>query len=199
MADNLAYLPSVSPADSESVTDPIFYVFDFNSSDTIMAKAEPNYITYGVLYNWSAAMNGDASSSANPSGRQGICPDGWHLPSDAEWKQLEMFLGMSSEVVEFEGFRGLDEGGKLKEAGYAHWYEPNSGADNSSGFTALPGGWRQDNGDLNDLGGTGCWWSATQYDGLSAWKRGLVYTDATIDRANYWKEDAFSVRCVRDN
>ncbi len=101
-----------------------------------------NRDTYGGLYTWAAAMNGAASSDANPSGVQGVCPDGWHLPSDAEWKELEMFLGMSQAEADDTGWRGTDEGGKLKEAGTTHWNSPNTGATNESGFTALPGGCR---------------------------------------------------------
>src|SRR4030042_875983 len=88
----LAYLPAVSPPASESMTDPYYYVYDYNGNSVTAAKATGNYMTYGVLYNWSAAMNGAASSIANPSGVQGVCPTGWHLPSDAEWTQLTDYL-----------------------------------------------------------------------------------------------------------
>jgi uncharacterized protein (TIGR02145 family) len=83
--------------------------------------------TYGALYNWAAAMNGEASSDFNPSGVQGICSTGWHLPSSSEWSTLIAYLGGTSIA-----------GGKLKETGTAHWSSPNTGANNESGFTALP-------------------------------------------------------------
>jgi uncharacterized protein (TIGR02145 family) len=95
---------------------------------------------YGALYNWAAAMNGTSSSNLNPSGVQGVCPDGWHLPSDSEWKELEMYLGMSQIEANKSGNRGTVEGGKLKSSGYTYWESPNTGATNSSGFTALPSG-----------------------------------------------------------
>jgi uncharacterized protein (TIGR02145 family) len=80
---------------------------------------------YGRLYTWAAAMNGESSSNSVPSGVQGVCPDGWHLPSDAEWTVLTDYLGGESVA-----------GGKMKEAGTVHWNSPNTGATNSSGFTA---------------------------------------------------------------
>ena len=70
---------------------------------------------YGGLYTWAAAMNGELSSEANPSGMQGVCPNGWHLPSDSEWKQLEMYLGMSQSEADSENYRGINEGGNVLE------------------------------------------------------------------------------------
>jgi uncharacterized protein (TIGR02145 family) len=199
MAENLAWLPVVSPFLEGSRYNEYYYVFGYNGSDVTAAKATNNYAVYGVLYNWMAAMNSAASSDNNPGGVQGVCPDGWHMPGDAEWKQLEMALGMSAEEVGSEEFRGTDEGGKLKESGNTHWIEPNEGADNSAGFTALPGGWREDPGNFWSLGETGCWWSTTEYDDATAYKRALSYDEARIERNNYFKECAFSVRCLRDN
>ena len=98
---------------------------------------------YGGLYTWAAAMNGQSSSIANPSQVQGICPDGWHLPSDAEWTQLFNFLGGTSVA-----------GGKLKEAGTINWSSPNTGATNESGFTALPSGLRYPDGGFISEGGS---------------------------------------------
>ena len=99
--------------------------------------------TYGALYTWAAAMNGEPSSDKIPSCVQGICPYGFRLPSDAEWKEMEMSLGMSQEEVNNEFYRGTNEGGMLKDT--ALWDSPNTGATNSSGFTALPGGLRHSN------------------------------------------------------
>ncbi len=115
MAENLTYLPSVSPSSAGSYTDPYYYVYGYQGNSVSEAKATSNYATYGVLYNWPATMAGASSSSTNPCGVQGVCPDGWHLPSDAEWIELEMHLGMSQADADNEGWRGTDEGGKLKE------------------------------------------------------------------------------------
>ena len=194
MAENLAYLPSVSPSSDGSIwnvsyTDPYYYVYGYQGSSVNEAKATSNYTTYGVLYNWPAAMAGASSSSANPSGVQGVCPDGWHLPSNAEWTELTDYLGGTSVA-----------GGKLKETGTTHWNSPNTGADNSSGFSALPGGSRSSNnsGSFGSVGYNGFWWSSTETRSSSAWSRFLNYTNVDLILHNYPKSYGFSIRCVRD-
>ena len=89
-------------------------------------------------------MAGSVSSSTNPSGVQGVCPTGWHLPSDAEWIQLTNYLGANA-------------GGKLKETGTTHWSSPNTGATNETAFTALPGGHRDNGSCFTYIGGNGFW------------------------------------------
>ncbi len=143
---------------------------------------------YGALYTWAAAMGDNAvSSNTNPSGVQGVCPDGWHLPSDAEWIELTDYLG-GEDVA----------GGKLKEAGITHWDSPNTGATNESEFSALPGGGRNSSGGFYDSGLNGDWWSASECAGSYAWGRYLYSHYANIDRNGYNKSYGFSVRCVRD-
>jgi len=192
MAENLAYLPSVvGPAtgseDAGNETVAFYYVYGYDGTDVAAAKATANYSTYGVLYNWTAAMNGAASNDANPSGVQGVCPDGWHLPSDEEWTQLADFLGGTSVA-----------GGKMKEAGTAHWTTPNTDATNSSGFTALPGGYRSNAGAFSGFGTNGLWWSSSQYGTSNAWFHTLYYDGSYVLRSHANKENGFSVRCVRD-
>lgn len=119
--------------------------------------------TYGALYTWAAAMNGLAGSDINPSGVQGVCPTGWHLPSDSEWKQMEIHLSMTQTEADKEGWRGTNEGGKLKETGTTYWNSPNTGATNTSGFTALPGGNRYDYGAFFNVGSSALFWTATDY------------------------------------
>jgi uncharacterized protein (TIGR02145 family) len=143
-----------------------------------------NRDTYGGLYNWAAAMNGASSSSANPSGVQGVCPDGWHLPSDAEWTELTDYLGGAGVA-----------GGKMKEAGTAHWFSPNTGATNSSGFNALPGG-----GTFDEVGRVAFFWTATEDVVSGPWSRGLFNNSADVSQYNFseWQMAGFSVRCVKD-
>ena len=141
---------------------------------------------YGALYNWYAVETGK------------LCPDGWHVPTDSEWKQLEMYLGMSQSDTDNTGFRGTAEGGKLKEAGTTHWNDPNEGATNESGFTAIPGGFRKETGAFDRNGYLGAWWTATESDASSAWYRRLNYCSSDVDRSNFDKRNGFSVRCVRD-
>ena len=175
MAENLAYLPSVNMvADgSEDAAGSYYYVYGYDGTNVADAKATDNYATYGVLYNWTAAMN--------------ACPDGWHLPSDAEWTELTDYLGGESVA-----------GGKLKETGTTHWASPNTGATNETGFTALPGGYRLNNGTFYFIGYYGLWWSATGHDATDAWNRVMDCYLSGVYRYNYNKEDGFSVRCLRD-
>jgi len=121
-------------------------------------------------------------------GTKGICPTGWHLPADTEWTTLTDYLG---------GL--LLAGGKMKEAGFAHWTSPNTEATNSSGFTALPGGYRNGNSYFYELAYFAYFWSSTQYDATHAWNRGLGYDDEMEYRSNgTLKTFGFSGRCLKD-
>jgi len=187
MAENLKYLPSVVDPGTGSNTTAYYYVYDYNGTDVTAAKATSNYSTYGVLFNWPAAMAGSASSTANPSGVQGVCPTGWHLPSDAEWTELTDYLGGESVA-----------GGKLKETVTTHWDSPNVGATNETGFTALPGGLRSDEDCFNDIGLCGYWWSSTERSTSEAWGRDLIYDSSNLGTNGGYKEPGFSIRCVKD-
>jgi hypothetical protein len=88
MAENLRYLPAVMGPGMGSETEPHYYVYGYDGTDVSAAKETDNFRHYGVLYNWPAAMAGSSSSNSNPSGVQGVCPPGWHMPSDNEWTQL---------------------------------------------------------------------------------------------------------------
>jgi len=185
MAENLAYLPSVVGPATESYTDPYYYVYGYDGTSVATAKATTNYQTYGVLYNWPAALS--------------ACPPGWHLPSDAEWKQLEMYLGITSAQADATGWRGTAEGGKLKEEGTTHWDSPNTGATNSSGFTALPGGYRSYDGRFYSIGIYGYWWSSPEINTYDAWYRSLRYDTSDVYRSyGFNRGNGFSVRCLRD-
>lgn len=143
----------------------------------------PGYsATYGRLYNRYAV-----NDSRN------IAPTGWHIPSDAEWTILTSFLG-GEEVA----------GGKLKEKGIfpgttqfiAHWYGPNAGATNESGFTALPGGYRHSFGYYHLIGARGYWWSSTEYSNTNACVHmGAQGSDVYPFNS---KGNGFSVRCLKD-
>lgn len=174
MAENLAYLPAVSPSSAFSYTEPWYYVYGYEGADVAVAKNNTNYTTYGVLYNWSAAI--------------AACPLGWHLPSDDEWTTLTNYLGGESV-----------EGGKMKETGTAHWESPNTGATNESGFSALPGGYRGGNGGFDGITYYGYWWSSSEFSMNSAWHRVLYYSYSYVGRYYSDKVYGFSVRCVRDN
>ena len=199
MAENLAYLPSVVGPSTTSDIEPLYYVYDYNGTDIDAAKATENYQTYGVLYNWPAVMNGALTSNTIPSGVQGVCPAGWHLPSDTEWKELEMYLGMTQEEADEFTTRGTDEGSKLKEAGTTHWRYPNAGATNSSGFTVLPGGQLYSyDGNFVGVSTTCMFWTSTQWEDDSAVLRILAVAEPTVMRSGQEKGRGYSVRCIMD-
>ena len=158
-----------------------------------------NQYTFGALYNFYAVMNGEQSSDRNPSGVQGVCPSGWHLPSDAEWKEFEMFLGMSQIEAANLGWRGTNEGSEI--AGQIDlWISSGELTENSefgtSNFSAVPAGHRNPDysiSDFADLGfGTG-WWSATD-----SYAREIHHRNSSIYRNSFDRRYGFSVRCVRD-
>lgn len=144
-----------------------------------------NDVTYGKLYNWYTTVD-----------TRGLCPTGWHVPTDCEWMYLEGSLGMSVADQETAGYRGTTEGGALKAT--TNWLSPNTGATNSSGFTGFPGGYRSVNGPYTNIGYSGGWWSSTEDDSGTAWNRGLYYSSSSVGRDGNDKRYGFSVRCVRD-
>lgn len=148
-----------------------------------------NLATYGSFYNWYAIIDSRI-----------IAPEGWHVPTDDEWKELEMYLGMSRTMANNIITRGTEEGGKLKETGTIHWSNPNTGATNESGFSALPGGSRRDDGSFIDLGNFAFFWSASYsfYNYDLAMLRALSCYHSAVYRNNFPKDFGFSVRCVRD-
>jgi uncharacterized protein (TIGR02145 family) len=130
---------------------------------------------YGALYNWYAVDDS-----------RGLCPAGWHEPTDAEWTTLTTYLGGESVA-----------GGKMKSAS-ALWGSPNTDATNSSGYKGLPGGHRVISGGFNSVGYYGVWWTSTEGGGDDAWYRYLHYSDPGVNRDYDYKESGFSVRCLRN-
>ena len=205
MAENLKYLPSVVGSATGSETAPYYYVYDYNGSVVAEAKATANYSTYGVLYNWPAAMTGSASSNTNPSGVKGVCPTGWHLPSDAEWTEMENYL-----ITNGYNYDGSITGNKIaKSLAATNWNSSSyTGAvgntdystyRNKTGFTAFPGGYRYNSdGTFCHAGNDGFWWSATEDSSNSAYYLELYYSSDNVFRSYYDKSSGFSVRCTRD-
>ena len=144
-----------------------------------------NKSTYGAIYNWTAALN--------------VCPVGWHLPTDEEWKILERNQNMNNSDADATGWRysGL-VGGKLKESGTLHWTISAAGTTNTSGFTALPAGDRD--GDLGfiDLGNYCFFWSATADGSTRAWYRRLNNDNSGVHRSSSKQVTGYSVRCLKD-
>ena len=160
MAENLAYLPYATLSSTYSYTEPCYYVYD--------------YATYGVYYNWPAALT--------------ACPLGWHLPSDTEWTSLSDYLGGESVA-----------GSKMKST-TSIWNSPNKGATNESCFSALPGGYRDGRG-INNDGSNGYWWSSTAEEELELYARdrNLYSGHSTLHPNHFPRFVGISVRCVRDD
>jgi uncharacterized protein (TIGR02145 family) len=135
-----------------------------------------NANTNGHLYNWYAI--------SNPAG---LCPTGWHIATDSEWAVLITYLGRDSVA-----------GGVMKSIGTTQWETPNSWATNSSGFAALPAGYRHANGEFYKIGENSYFWSSTETFSYSACGRYLSYNSGGIDRFIANKESGFSCRCIRD-
>jgi len=142
---------------------------------------ESNCNTYGGLYQWNEMMQ-----YTTTQGVHGICPPDWHIPTDGESTTLVNYLGGSSIA-----------GGKMKEAGTAHWNPPNTGATNESGFTALPSGYRYDNGNFLGLGNNGYFWSSSEHNTYNAWLRVMYYNSDVVSRNFFNKNYGFPVRCIQ--
>ncbi len=158
------------------------YCFDNSTS---------NCDTYGGLYQWDEMMQYETVTSTV----QGICPDGWHLPTDDEWKTMEMALGLSQSQADGTGFRGTDEGEKMKST--SGWFDDGNGT-NSSGFTAFGGGYRITSGDFSFLNIYGRWWSTTENSSTTEWCRNLYHRYNSVGRIVLYKENGISVRCLLD-
>jgi len=183
---------------------PILFVTD-DSEWNSMEDTEKAYCWYnnmseygdttGALYNWGGAMNGGDAAGVV----QGVCPEGWHMPGDEEWKELEMQLGMSQAAADAYDWRGTDEGGQLKEKGFSHWGNPNSGGANSSGFTALPGGFRSSTGTFYGVGEYATYWTTSEKsESDNIWYRVLNFKHSGVYRHYNLRNQGYSVRCVED-
>jgi uncharacterized protein (TIGR02145 family) len=133
--------------------------------------------TYGALYNWYTVNTGK------------LCPTGWHVPTNAEWTTLTTYLGGESVA-----------GGKLKESGTAHWDSPNTGATNETGFSALPGGLRDqlNGGPFINIGFGGYWRSSNEYIGYDAQYWGMFSDRSYVWTINADKRSGYSVRCLKN-
>jgi len=154
--------------DSSEITE----VWSYNDDDSLAN-------IYGRLYTWDAAMN-----YSTQEGAQGICPNGWHIPTDEEWTVLGSYLGGDNVA-----------GGKLKEEGTTHWHSPNTGATNESDFTALPAG-EYDDTHYQLLHEYNVLWSSTEANSTFAIYRYISWEDAGLHTYTYYKDFRYSVRCL---
>jgi uncharacterized protein (TIGR02145 family) len=178
LAENLK-TTRYSNGDPIGTTDPV----TLNTSGETMIKYqwaadgdEGKVSEYGRLYTWYAVNDA-----------RNICPQGWHVATDAEWTAMISILGGDSEA-----------GSKLKESGTSSWEAPNDGANNSSGFTARPGGVRNGNGTFVNIRRYGYWWTSTEALTDYGWSRVMGYTDGSANRYENNADLGFSVRCVKN-
>lgn len=162
----------------QNISEGAYCYYDNNAS---------NIAVYGFLYNGFAVQDD-----------RKIAPEGWRVPTDEDWKKLEMFLGMSRANADSRVDRGTDEGGKLKESGTEHWASPNTGATNECGFSALPGGYCRPflNNDFHRMDSTACFWASTGPESNRLWYRELSYETSDIMR-HYTFLPGYSIRCIK--
>ncbi len=186
-ADNLSYLPKVSPSSMGSQITSHYYVFDYEATDPNVAKTTEAFQSYGVLYNWVAAVK--------------ACPMGWHLPNDNDWTSLVKYLQDNGY-----GFEGSGNGIGKSIASISGWYSSTNKGEvgneqennNSSGFAAIPAGYRKPNNTFTYLHSNAEFWSATEddFDNSGLW--GLTYCSVKPIRVTYGKDFGVSVRCLKD-
>lgn len=169
MAQNLAFRRATGSADSIG---------------TCYYKSGDSCAKYGALYTWDEAMAGESSSHGIPSGVQGVCPSGWHLPSDTEWVALKTSLGLGDKT-----------GAALKST--AGWNDGGAGTD-SIGFRGLPGGYLYSGSAYSGNGRTGCWWTSTALSGMYSHHISLEADSDEMFASNTFMGNSVSVRCVKN-
>jgi len=187
MAENLKVTHYSSGETIPEVTDPTEWANLSTGASCKYGNDVGNVATYGRLYNWHAVAD-----------IRNIAPVGWHVATDADWKQLERFLGMNQTQADSMGWRGTAEGGKLKESDTTHWTSPNIAATNETEFSGLPGGYRYEGGVYDGIGLHGVFWTSSEFSSSFAWTRGLGNIYSGIHRFDGRKVDGFSVRCVKN-
>ncbi len=180
MADNIAYLPQIDRTNDLSWDESRYWVYGYNGSDVREAAMTDNYKKYGVLYNWAAAVK-DA------------CPDGWRIPEESDWRELEHYLGMNSDELPERGLRESGAAGrKLKSV--SGWHSGSGSGE--SGFNALPGGVLGydvfESGDYCAF-----FWVGTATHQDNAWFRSLIFDSDGIQRSEERKWFGCSVRCLK--
>ncbi len=186
MAQNLNFGTMIG-GDRTMRDDKVFTKYCYNDR-------EANCDVYGGLYQW-----GEAMQYSRLIGSKGICPEGWHIPSDSDWKKLEQYLGMSVSEANDTGYRGGGSfvGAKLKPRS-SMWDVPGARKFITSGFNALPSGYRYAFGTYYYIDEFGFFWTSTEASDTYIWYRLLSNKDNQVRRDYYYKTIGFSVRCIQD-
>jgi len=180
MAENLAYLPRIDRVEDGVFDADRFWVYDYFGKSVDEARKTEDYKKYGVLYNW-------------PAGGK-ACPAGWHMPTDKEWQEMEIFLGMDEKEAGIRKWRTSGDVGKKLKA-QSGWFS-DSGSD-ESGFSALPGGCRGYNG-FESQTFCGYFWTGSAPNGDNGLRRSICFDENGIDRTEDRRYFGCSVRCVKD-
>ncbi|WP_321347139.1 FISUMP domain-containing protein [uncultured Draconibacterium sp.] len=178
MAENLAYIPYVCAPDSQCG----IWVYGYEGEGS--GSYGSNLSIYGCLYDWETAME--------------VCPEGWHLPSDEEWMELERFLGIDEDLLRENVPRGEDvnAGGKLG-VGSSVWSEQSENYTNETGFSVLPGGMRMSDGRYRSLGDVALFWTSS--DGRNDnWKMHRIVDSQGVGRFYFYSVVGVSVRCIKN-
>ena len=187
--ENLNIGTKIEPSQDQNPSNGIIEKYCYENHDS-------NCTIYGGLYQWNEMIT--CFISPNPGGLQGICPTGWHVASQEEWCTLSTFLESTYNYCWDYGWKGISVGGKLKESGTSRWNSPNTGATNSSFFSALPGGFKSFPDLFGDMGNNALFWTSTSASDYSSFYRNLSYNSAQIYDHDNYKNRGLSVRCIRD-
>jgi len=173
MAENMAYLPFINSIYQESLTKPMYYIYGYEGSSIKDAIQTDNFKTYGVLYNFEAALK--------------VCPDGWHLPTHEDWETLTNAL------------RGdITAGNEMKEQGTNHWITSSKSTTNESGFTVLPAGSISYEQDWNDLGRKANYWVNKTRDSKNSFAISFAYYSSWAAGSYFPRSSGLSVRCLKN-
>lgn len=180
MAENLAYLPQINKGYSTSMFEPKYYVYNYNGINIKEAISTANYKIYGVLYNKEAAIQS--------------CPEGWHIPTDNDWKLLELEIGLSQELLNEIGYRGSESLSINCRSSYL--WKSNNGTD-SNNLNILPSGYK-DFESFKNLGLSSSFWTQSEYNDKEVWIREFSNIYPGINRIPKQKQNAYSVRCIKN-
>ena len=183
-AENLRVTSYRNGEGVDSYQDPANWASASNGGMCTYGNSSSNDGVFGLLYNWYAVDDA-----------RGLCPNGWSVPTDGEWMTMEMSLGMSEAEANGTWWRGTNQGSQMK-SDYG-WNIGGNGT-NSSGFSGLPGGYRESNGNFSGAGYDGNWWSSSS-DGANAWHRFLFWDTEAVNRGVHNHRRGVSVRCIQDS
>ena len=186
MAENLQVTKYTNGVSIEEVTDAVTWSNKTSPAFCYYENSPEDASIYGALYNGYAAQ------------KNNICPSGWRVPTNDDWVELELFLGVPEIETRRLGWGGTNQGGILKHTGLSYWESPNTGATDEYGFSALPGGLRRHEGAFDTKGRAGWYWSSTNHVENEIYRWLFSYEKAEIARSTSYSEAGHSIRCIKN-